>query len=174
MKSEQIQDSQHNFNLDCESESCSVLSDSLWPHGLKSPWNSPDQSTGVGSLSLLQGIFPTLGSNPGLPHCRQIFTSWATREAISNFFYFLVQPQPQVLHKMPALESNMGWGKVSWHDGASVEDEEPENRAQVCVLIGFSCWCPPDWFSWHRSFPVVALMAVHLPMFLFEWMVVTR
>ena len=30
------------------------------------------QDTGVGSLSLLQGIFPTHGSNPGLPHCRQI------------------------------------------------------------------------------------------------------
>ena len=34
------------------------------------PWNSPGQNTGVGSLSLLQGIFPTQGSNPGLPHCR--------------------------------------------------------------------------------------------------------
>ena len=37
-----------------------------------SPWNSPGQNTGVGTLSLLQGIFPTQGSNPGLPHCRQI------------------------------------------------------------------------------------------------------
>ena len=37
------------------------------------PWNSPCQNTGVGSLSLLQGIFPTQGSNPGLPHCRWIF-----------------------------------------------------------------------------------------------------
>ena len=36
------------------------------------PWNSPGQNTGVGSLSLLQGIFPTQGSNPSLPHCRQI------------------------------------------------------------------------------------------------------
>ena len=54
------------------SESCSVLSDSLRPHGLYSPWNSPGQNTGVGSLSLLQGIFPTHGLNPGLPHCRQI------------------------------------------------------------------------------------------------------
>ena len=36
------------------------------------PWNSPGQNTGVGSLSLLQGIFPTQGSNPGLPHCGQI------------------------------------------------------------------------------------------------------
>ena len=35
-------------------------------------WNSPGQNPGVGSLSLLQGIFPTQGSNPGLPHCGQI------------------------------------------------------------------------------------------------------
>ena len=48
------------------------MSDSLQPHGLYSPWNSPGQNTGVGSLSLLQGVFPTQGSNPGLPHCRQI------------------------------------------------------------------------------------------------------
>ena len=45
------------------------------------PWNSLGQNTGVGSLSLLQGIFPTQGPNPGLPHCRQILYSWATREA---------------------------------------------------------------------------------------------
>ena len=37
-----------------------------------SPWNSPGQNTGVGSLSLLQGIFPTQASNPGLPYCRRI------------------------------------------------------------------------------------------------------
>ena len=36
------------------------------------PWNSPSQNTGVGSHSLLKGIFPTQGSNPGFPHCRQI------------------------------------------------------------------------------------------------------
>ena len=55
-----------------ESESHSVVSDSLWPHGLYSPWNSPGQNTGVGSLSLLQGIFPTQGLNRGLLHCRWI------------------------------------------------------------------------------------------------------
>ena len=36
------------------------------------PWNSPGQNTGVGSLSLLQGIFPTQGSKPDLPHGRWI------------------------------------------------------------------------------------------------------
>ena len=45
------------------------MSDSLRPHGL---YNSPGQNTGVGSLSLLQRIFPTQGSNPGLPHYKQI------------------------------------------------------------------------------------------------------
>ena len=55
-----------------KSESHSVMSNSLRPHGLCSPWTSPGQNTGVGSLSLLQEIFPTQGSNPDLPHCRQI------------------------------------------------------------------------------------------------------
>ena len=54
----------------------SVVPDSLWPHGLQPtrllcPWNSPSRNTGVGCHFLLQGIFPTQGSNLGLPHCRQ-------------------------------------------------------------------------------------------------------
>ena len=48
-----------------ERESCSVMSNSLGPHGY--PWNSPGQNTGVSNCSLLQGIFPIQGSNPGLP-----------------------------------------------------------------------------------------------------------
>ena len=43
------------------------------PMNVYSSWNSPGQNTGVGSLSLLQGIFPIQGLKPGLPHCRQIF-----------------------------------------------------------------------------------------------------
>ena len=55
-----------------ESECHSVVSDSLW-HPWTSPLNSPGQNTGVGSLSLLLGVFPTQGrSNPGLSHCRWI------------------------------------------------------------------------------------------------------
>ena len=55
-----------------ETESRSVVSDSLRENGLYSPWNSPGQNTGMGSCSLLQEIFPTQGSNPDLPHCRWI------------------------------------------------------------------------------------------------------
>ena len=54
------------------SQSRSVMSDSLRPHGLYSPWNSPGQNTGMGSLSRLQEIIPTQGLNPGLQHCRWI------------------------------------------------------------------------------------------------------
>ena len=60
------------WHIESESASCSVVPDSLQPHGLYSPWNSPGQNTGVGSLCLLQGIFPTQESNPGLLHCRRI------------------------------------------------------------------------------------------------------
>ena len=48
------------------------MSNSSWPCGLYSPWNSPSQNTGVGSLSLLQGILPTQESNQGLLHCKLI------------------------------------------------------------------------------------------------------
>ena len=59
-------------NVQSESESPSVMSDPLQPHGLYSPWSSPGQNTEVGSHSLLQGIFPTQVSNRGLPQCMQI------------------------------------------------------------------------------------------------------
>ena len=63
------------------SESHSVVSNSLWPHGLYSPWNSLGQNTGVVNLSLLQWIFPSQGSNPGLPNCRGILYQVSHMEA---------------------------------------------------------------------------------------------
>ena len=65
------------------SESPSVVPNSLWPHGLYCPWHSPGQNTGVGSLSLLQGIFQTQGLNIGLLHCTwilyQLSQKWSPR-----------------------------------------------------------------------------------------------
>ena len=54
------------------SESCSVVVNSLQPHGLYNPWNSPGQNTGVGNCSLLQGIFPTEGLNPARSPALQV------------------------------------------------------------------------------------------------------
>ena len=56
-------------STESKSTNRSVLSDPLLPY---SPWNSPEQNTGMGSLYFLQGIFPTQGLIPGLLHCRQI------------------------------------------------------------------------------------------------------
>ena len=71
------------------SESCSVVSDSLWPHGLYSPWNSLGQNTGVGRLYLFQEIFPTQRLNPGLLHCRWILyqLSYEGMQRISTNYY---------------------------------------------------------------------------------------
>ena len=63
---------QSSFHLSVYVLSHSVVSDSLRPHGLYGPGNSPGQNTGMDSLSLLQGVFPAQGSIPGLPHCGQI------------------------------------------------------------------------------------------------------
>ena len=48
-------------------QSCLILCDPM-----DCPWDFPGQNTGVGSQSLLQGIFPNQGSSPGLLHCRRI------------------------------------------------------------------------------------------------------
>ena len=58
-----------NITNNCKSESHSVDSNSLQPHGLYSPWNSPGQNTGD---PFLQRIFPTQGLNPSLLHCKKI------------------------------------------------------------------------------------------------------
>ena len=94
------------------SESPSVVSDSLQPHGLYSPWNSPGQNTGVGSLSFLQGIFPTQGSNPAVPHCRWILYQLSHKGS------------PRVLEWVAYLFSS----RSSW----------PRNHTEVsCIAGGF-------------------------------------
>ena len=74
-----------------QSVSRSVTSDSLRPHGLQParllcPWDSPGKKIGVGCYSLLQGIFPTQGLNPDLPHCRQILYHLSHQGIITGSF----------------------------------------------------------------------------------------
>ena len=67
------------------SENHSIVASPLGPHGLYSPWNSPGQNTGLGSCSLLQGIFSTHGSNPCLPHCRWILYQLSHQGSPSSY-----------------------------------------------------------------------------------------
>ena len=69
--------------------SLSVMSDSLRPHGLQPPrllhpWDFPDKSTEVRCHFLLQGIFPTQGLNPGLPHCGQMLYPLSHQGSLCN------------------------------------------------------------------------------------------
>ena len=72
-----------------ESESHSVVSDSLQPHGLYSPWNFLCKNTGVGSLSLLQRIFLTQESNWGLRHYRRIVYQLSYQGSLFDFLLLL-------------------------------------------------------------------------------------
>ena len=75
-------------------------------------WHSPGQNTGVGSFSLLQGIFPTQGSNPGLPHCRWILYQLNHKES------------PRIL----------GWEVYPFFS----ESSQPRNWSGVsCIASGF-------------------------------------
>ena len=88
------------------SESCSVVSDSLQPHGLYRPWNSPGQKIGVGSLSLLQEIFLIQGSNPGLLHCRRILYQ-LSHEGSPGILEWVAYPFLQGI--FPTQELNRGF-----------------------------------------------------------------
>ena len=78
---------------EAQNQSCSVVSDSLRPHGLYNSWNSPGQNTGVGSLFLLQQIFPYRESNWGLLHCNWILyqLSYQGRTSWKKWFFFSFQ-----------------------------------------------------------------------------------
>ena len=79
----------------------------LWPLAarLLNPLNSPGKSTGVGSLSLLQGIFPTQETNSGLLHWRRILPQLSHRGS-PRILEWLACPFSRVI--FPSQKSNQG------------------------------------------------------------------
>ena len=82
------------------------MSDSLQPHGLWpvrlfSLWDSPGKNSGVGCHALLQGIFPTQGLNPCLPHCRRILycLSYQGSPWLSLLHHKNLSSQPHYSHQ---------------------------------------------------------------------------
>ena len=118
----------------------SVVSDSLQPHGLYSPWNSLALKTGVGSLSLLQGIFPTQGSNPGLPHCRQILYQLSHKTSLHC--------AKQSISKSVSLEGRgCMWltghhSPMAWHTG-STQLLRPQNQLRGPCHWQLQCVAKP-------------------------------
>ena len=94
----------------------------LRPHGLYSPWNSPSQNTGVGSLSLLRGIFPSQGSNPGLPRCRRILSHKGSPKIQKWVAYLFSRgsSQPRNLTRSPELQADSLTTELSGKPTSSV------------------------------------------------------
>ena len=88
----------------------SFMSDSLQPHELSqparflSPLDSPGKNTGMGSHSILQGIFPIQGLNLGLPHCRQILYPYKAR--VSKDLTTIQKDYKPVMSGNPLLQNN--------------------------------------------------------------------
>ena len=92
-----------------------------WNPMVSSPWNSPGQNTGVGSLSFLSWgwVFPTQGSNSGLSHCRQIL------------YQLNHKGRPRILE----------WVAYPFSSRSS----QPRNQTRVsCISSGFFT----DWAIW--------------------------
>ena len=101
-----------------------MLSDSLRPHGLLPtrilcPWDSPGKSTGVGCHFFLQRIFPTRGSNLGLPHCRQ------------TLYHLSHHGSPGTL-----------WSIINWIPGYDICLAKTETKFQKYII--FKCY----WEAW--------------------------
>ena len=132
-----------------ESESRSVVSDSLWPHGPYSPWNSTGQNIGVGSLSLLQGIFPSQGLNPCLPHCRGILYQ------LSYYVYLYVCVcvyaciYTHMLLFIRSVVSNSLWTHGLQYTRPPFPSPSPRVCPNSCSL---HWWCHPAISSSHALF----------------------
>ena len=135
------------------------MSDSLQPHGLYSPWNSPGQNTGVGSLSILQGIFPTQGSNPGLPHCRWILYQ-LSHKGSPRILEWVASPfssrssRPRNCTGSPALQAD------SLPTGLS---GKPKRKSPSCVQLCDPMDCHPPGSSVHGILQAIILEWVAIP-----------
>ena len=108
------------------SVSHSVTSDSSRPHGLYiyiqlarllCPWTSPGKNTGVGSHSLIQGIFLIQGSNLGLPHCRWIlyYLSHQLLQLFTQLCPILCDPMDCSTLGFPALQDLPEFAQTHFH-----------------------------------------------------------
>ena len=121
----------------------------LWPTGLPvrlvCPWDFPGKNTGVACHFLLQGIFPTQGSNLHLLHCRQILYHWATWEAqrsalnrnLSNansvitFIIILKWPTWTVLSKGSLCSSKLHYIYIT---------RVLKEQTRICAFSCFGSW----------------------------------
>ena len=120
-----------------ESEICSVVSNSVTQ-------NSPGQNTGVGSLSLLWGIFPIQGSNPGFMHCRQILYQLSHKRSprILNWVAYPFSSGPSWPRNWTGVSCIAGWLFTNW----AMSDPRERIKLAKIGLWPRKCW-RLDWKS---------------------------
>ena len=132
------------------------MSISWRPHVLHSPWNSPGQNTGGGSLFLLQGISPTQGSNLGLPHCRWILYQLSFQgspKCSEHLHYFMVG--------QTHLTQRLFCNKVL-NVSCNLLKTESENRVAAWVQTVCKCiHCLPPVIAWLSGSCGLAAIAQH-------------
>ena len=126
---------------------------SLWPHGLYNAWNSPGQNTGVGSLSLLHGIFLTQESNQGLLHCTWILyqlryqgspsffhiksSKWSSLVSSPRSNFSLEATNPGIIHGSQQRPFSMlqFYVRFYWNIKRKLKGKKHSNRVRTYSLI---------------------------------------
>ena len=120
----------------CVCVSCSVVSDCLRPHGLQPTrllclWDSPGKNTGVDCHSLLQRIFPTQGSSPGLLHRRQILHHLSYREVIKDYYKQLHANKMDNLEEMDTFFKNYNFPKLNQEEQKILTDPSQARKSKL-------------------------------------------
>ena len=129
----------------------SVVSDSLWPHGLYPtkllhPWDFPGKSTGVGCHFLLQRIFLTQGSNPGLLHYtyrQTFFTLWAATDLAKKIDFWANSPRDkkELGYAEESRKASVSLKEAERSDSsADIPQEELGADVRRCNHLGWRHW----------------------------------
>ena len=134
------------------------MPDSLWPHGLQPTrllcqWDFPGKDAGVGCHFLLQGIFPTQGSNPGLLHCRQILYQLSYKGSPKNVI------KKWMNEALMCRTHQFLWYKYSHHSLFQVTDDLKAGL-QNSWMPNYLCpWANVSWL--HHPLIAVSICPYH-------------
>ena len=149
-------------------QSCLILCDPMdcSPPGSSVHGDSPGKNTGMGCYALLQVIFPTQGSNPGLPHCRWILYHLSLQESLSRYVAAAAKSRQSCptlcdpIDRSPPGSSVPGilqartleWVAISFSNAWKWSEREV---AQLCPTLSDPMHCSQPGFSVHGIFQAV-------------------